>query len=160
MGVDMLIIQNKDGSYVPGMGGDPRLFTQLEALIYIRDRVANDPSWADSGAVVKPYIPNPMHLDAIEYLQDKGFSIYLDTDRNRIFVDCDTMWTAPMTDLLHDTLQNGEHYANRDHDFKIKFGKSNIVNIAFQDHSLAFPVYFEYKGEQFTPTDWARRVEQ
>jgi len=154
----MLMITNKDGSYVPGMGGDPRLFTQVDALIYIRDRVSVDPDWADSGAVVEPYIPNVMHLDAIDYLRDKGFSVILDGDGDRIIVDCDTLWTAPMVDLLHDTLQNGEHYANRDHNFKIKFGQSKMINIAFQEHSLAFPIYFEFNGEQYIPSIWKGMV--
>ena len=153
------MITNKDGSYVPGMGGDPRLFTQSEALSFIRDRIAENPDWTDNGAIIEQYIPNVMHLDAIDYLRDKGFSVILDGDGDRIIVDCDTLWTAPMVDLLHDTL-NGEHYVNRDHSFKIKFGKSKMVNVAFQDHSLAFPIYFEFGGKQYIPSIWKMGVEQ
>jgi len=157
---EMLIITNKKGEYVPGMGGDPRLFTKVDALSFIRDRLADNPNWTDNGAMIEQYIPNVMNLDAIEFLEDKGFSIVLDGDGDRIIVDCDTLWTAPMTDLLHDTLQNGEHYANRDHNFKIKFGQSKVVNIAFQDHSLAFPIYFEFGGKQYVPSIWKMGVEQ
>ena len=41
----MLIITDKKGRYVPGMGGDPRLFTKDKALLFIRDRLAQDPEW-------------------------------------------------------------------------------------------------------------------
>ena len=150
----MLIITNKRGEYVPGMGGDPRLFTQADALSFIRDRLANNPNWTDNGAMIEQYIPNVMHLDAIEFLRDKGFLISLDSDGDRIVVDCDTLWSTPMVDLLHDTLQNGEHHVNRDHNFKIKFGQSKMVNIAFQEHSLSFPIYFDFGGKQYIPSIW------
>jgi hypothetical protein len=153
-GGKMLIITNKRGEYVPGMGGDPRLFTQADALSFIRDRLANNPNWTDNGAMIEQYIPNVMHLDAIEFLRDKGFLISLDSDGDRIVVDCDTLWSTPMVDLLHDTLQNGEHHVNRDHNFKIKFGQSKMVNIAFQEHSLSFPIYFDFGGKQYIPSIW------
>ena len=155
----MLIITNKQGKYVPGMGGDPRLFqTEGKALAFVKDRLSEDPNWANEGTILEPYTPNPMHLDAIEYLEDKGFKIILDCDGDNIIVDCDSLWTAPMVDLLNDTLLNGEHYLNRDYNFKVVFGEPKMVNCAFQDHSLSYPIFFECNGQKHIPSIWKRRV--
>jgi len=156
----MLIITDKKGRYVPGMGGDPRLFTKDKALLFIRDRLAQDPEWGEGSAIVEPYTPNPIQLDAIEYLEDKGFRIVLDSDGDYIIVDCDSLWSAPMVDLLNDVLLNGVHYLNRDHDFKVVFGEPEVINCAFQDHSLKYPIFFDFNGHKHVPSLWRRRIEQ
>ena len=156
----MLIIRNKNGSYVPGMGGDPRLFSQLAAMEFVKERLSQDPDWTRDGAILEPYIPNPMHLDAIEYLGDKGFKITLDLDGDYVIIDCDTLWTSPMIDLLNDTLLNGEHYLNRDYDFKVVFGKPRAINCSFQDHSLRYPIFFQYLEKDYTPSIWKRKAKQ
>ena len=65
-----------------------------------------------------------------------------------------------MVDLLNDTLLNGEHYVNRDYGFKVVFGEPRVVNCAFQDHSLKYPIFFDFKGERHIPSIWKRRVKQ
>ena len=151
----MLVLTKKDGSFVPGMGGDPMLFTQADAFNYVKERAISNPEWLRD-VEITPYIPNPMHLDSIEYLTDKGFSI--SSNGEYLSVDCDTLWTAPMVDLLFDTI-GGDHFVNRDFGVKFIFGKPIQVQ-QFQHHYFQFPIYIEHNGRTYSFPEWKEQVTQ
>tara|TARA_B110000495_G_C22716919_1_gene421315 strand:- start:8 stop:496 length:489 start_codon:yes stop_codon:yes gene_type:complete len=155
----MYSISNGKGYYVPGCGGDKRLFTVDDARAFIRDMTSKNREWATDGAIVELYEPNVLHLDAIEFLEDKGFHISVKEGGNSIVVCCDTLWASPMVDLLYSTLFS-EHLANRDSGFKIVFQNSKQIvldSLELDDHALEFEVLYDYNEVRYAPSIWREK---
>ena len=116
--------------YVSTMGGDPRLFHSYDdAERYITGRSDSD-FWD-----ILEYSFNILHLDAIEQLEDIGFSF--DVQGDSLYVTLDSLMTGPIMNKL-EWLTSSQLFLNRDCGIK--------ANIQFvRTHSTIEQEILEYK---------------
>jgi len=143
----MYCIQDRQGDYLLGMGGDIRLFKTIPDATPRKRMTAS----------IKKYVPNIHHLEGLEYLSDIGFTVSSIEQGNAIQVSLDTIWNNPMSSILN-TILSGDHYPNKDHreEFIIRFTYRGSVDVGFQDMDIIFDVAFFVNGKEYKPSEWRR----
>lgn len=142
----MYCVQDQQGKYLLGMGGDIRLFKSIpDAETQIKPKVS-----------VHKYAPSIYHLEGLEYLSDIGFTINSIESGDAIQVSLDTIWNNPMSEILN-TVLSGDHYPNKDHreEFIIRFKYSRSIS-CFMDTDLIFDILFVVDGREYKPSEWRR----
>jgi hypothetical protein len=143
----MYYLKEKRGACLIGMGGDIRLFKTIPEAIARKSITAS----------VKKYVPDIHHLEGLEYLSDIGFTISSIERGNAIQVSLDTIWNAPMSEIMN-TVLSGDHYPNKDHreEFIIRFKYRSSVDSGLMDMDLIFDVTFIVNGQEYKPSEWRR----